>query len=642
MLPECTATCCVRREDTTIPVTPEVAAPVKNKPKRAAKPKAEQPENSADFTIGTHPAPEVAPTRPDPSADSPRPAPTPPATPNGSPAKPVYEWDRTPAEALQQQEEERIRKTPFPLPQAKTLPFPQFCEYWNALIQQPISRYARLYIHRWFPACLPVEREDSLGMKRETFPGEKKLTAEDGPLSEQKLLDAVGVGDYTIRLNDTRRAFDQQTIVHCEKFCTMRDYDHYPPNFDIERLDWDDESNQVYIKFAQSRGILRRDDEKEKERTDMATEAVLTQLLQQNKQLTDQVVNSKPVPVAAPAPTPPPKSDNGEGGAFKAVADLAIAVMNRPQPAAAPASDPMAIVQGVVSMVQSITPKPDTSAAELAKEVVKGKQSSDDRMYQLQKEQLDLARQELKEARAAVTPVAVTPPPTLAQQFQDLEAVMGAAKRVVKGGSSNSEEESSKPSNIDKWLDAAPLIAPIAQSLIGGIFQTIHFGFQTWQQISYNNALIKNGAEPKPPMTTAKSPEPGQPAPPQGPQPTAEQQAQQQQLQLILGQVAKLVGPLNRALQNSKTGAEFAEMVIEFTEEGRADYDRIRNVGETLTRIGMQVPGTGIEQFKAACGYLFQQFPAFYQKVANLPTFGTFLEEFYNFDEISAAQEEQS
>jgi len=65
-------------------------------------------------------------------------------------------------------------------------------------------------------------------------------------------------------------------------------------------------------------------------------------------------------------------------------------------------------------------------------------------------------------------------------------------------------------------------------------------------------------------------------------------------------------------------------------------------VGETLTRIGMQVPGTGIEQFKAACGYLFQQFPAFYQKVANLPTFGTFLEEFYNFDEISAAQEEQS
>jgi hypothetical protein len=124
---------------------------------------------------------------------------------------------------------------------------------------------------------------------------------------------------------------------------------------------------------------------------------------------------------------------------------------------------------------------------------------------------------------------------------------------------------------------------------------------------------------------------------------TPEQQAQQQQFQSILQQVGLVIGPLNRALQNSKTGAEFALQLIEFSSDGRTDYDKVRNVADTLTRLGMQIPGqTEVERFKNAVGYLFQQAnPEFYKKIVTLSTFGQFLEEFYDYDEIMAEEDRQ-
>ncbi len=61
-----------------------------------------------------------------------------------------------------------------------------------------------------------------------------------------------------------------------------------------------------------------------------------------------------------------------------------------------------------------------------------------------------------------------------------------------------------------------------------------------------------------------------------------------------------------------------------------------------MIRLGLKVPGEpGVEQFKHAAGYLFQHFPDFYRKVATVETFGTFLEDFYNMDEIEAQEDER-
>ena len=146
-----------------------------------------------------------------------------------------------------------------------------------------------------------------------------------------------------------------------------------------------------------------------------------------------------------------------------------------------------------------------------------------------------------------------------------------------------------KPSSIDKWLDAAPLFAPVISQIVGGFFQTIHFGLTTWQTVAYNNALAKNG-EPKPPTTMEKTAEPGKPLAPQGPAPTAEQQAQQTQWNTIMSGIQTLAPHLIRFLDKGKSGAELAEFVIENADEQRTSYERIKHLADSLVMIGVQVP----------------------------------------------------
>ena len=610
-----------------ISVTPEVTPIDKKKSKRSAKPKRETPPDVADSTIQGHPAPEPAPMV------------------NGaSENKPVYDWDRTPAEAAQKAEDERIRKTAFPQPTAKTLSHPEFCEYWNDLIKRPESKYARLFVRRWFPYLLPEEQETTSGMKREAFPSEETLKNDFGPLSEQTLLEKVGVGDYTIRLNDTRRPFDLATVVHCEKWITRRDFEHYPPQFDIPRLDWNNEGNRVYIKFAQSRGILRHDDDRQKDESDMANEQVVTQLLQQNKVLTDQVVNAKAAPPPSP-PAVPVKTDSGDGGAVKAVADLAIAALNRAsQPANG--SDPMKMVEGIAGVVNTLMPKPDTSSSDLAKEVVKESAAANERVFKMQETAINELREQIraKNEPVAVAPVVPPPPPpTLAQQFQEMETLMGAAKRIARGGGTAPEEEEHKPSSIDKWLDAAPIIAPVISQIIGGFFQMGTFALTTWQQVSYNAALAKNGSEPKPPTTMEKAPEPGKPLAPQGPTPTAEQQAQQIQWNTIMASIHALAPYLIDSLDDGESGAEFAEFIIKRAPEKRTSYERIKHLADSLTMIGIQVPGdSDLAKFTNATRYCFERIPNLWAKVGTLPTMSQFLAEFFNYDEILAEEEKRS
>jgi hypothetical protein len=630
-------------EVTTIPITPEVAPVEKKKPKRSAKPKSEQPENPGNSTIGTPLASE----------------PTPPT--NGAP-QPLHEWDRTggrDAIIAQRERDAILSRTPFPVPDGKTLPFPKFCAYWNDLIQQPVSKYARIYVRRWFPVLLPEEIEDErTGLRREAHPNERKYTAEDGPLDEKKLLTEIGVGDYTFRLNDSRRPWDQATIVHGEKLSTMRNWDLYPPVFDKKRLDWDDDANKVYIKWAQSRNFLPQDRDTEKEQADMAQANVV-----------ETVMNDARLERARADQLQKEATDRAEREAKEAKDALAKAQAVKPEEPkpAAPASDLLSVVTSVATLAKSLQAPKDDSLSEYLK--LQTEREKTERQREHDEREATRKANEAAAAAAALTaaaerkraddlqaevladlkkkvdtppaPVAVVAPPSRRQMLEDAVAEQNLLKQLAGRGHAAEEE---KPSNIDKWLEAAPLFAPIANGIIGGFFGLCQFGLQTWQQISYNNALAKNGGstDPKPPTTMEKPPEPGKPIPPQPPAQTGEQIAQQQGLNLILAEVAKIISPLQRALNNSKTGDEFAEAMIDFTGDGRADYDKVRNVAETLTRLGFQVPGTpGVEQFKQAAGFLFQHFQDFYKKVVNLPTFGVFLEEFYDYDKIAAQKQQE-
>jgi hypothetical protein len=621
----------------------------KKKPKRSAKPKREQPENQLDATIQGHPAPEAAETRAEPTPAPPQPA-------NGAPTKPTYDWDRTQAEAAAQQRQLEISKTPFPVPNAKTLPFDKFCEYWNALYSLPVSKYARLYIRRWWPVMLPEEIEDvNTGLRRESHPSEKTITAEFGPFNEQRLLDEVGVGDYTMRLNDNRRGWEQGTVLHCEMYRTHRNFDNAAPLLDVKRLDWDDASNGRYIKWGQAKGILPRPDQLLRKDTDeMASVTAITDRAldeaSKERARADQIQQEQLTRARAEAETAKSRIAQAEAEAAEAKRQ-ADELKTKVQPGT-PAAELLSVVTSVAHLANSIKPAPDNSfkdylALEAERERTRREREKEERdtareTAKLERERADKLQAEVIAIRTAPPPVAVPPaaPPTLAQQFQEMEAVMGTAKRIAKGGSNTEEEE--KPSKIDKWLEAAPIVAPIVGSFVNGIFQTILTGLQVWERNHYNDAVSRKGEVHLKTPPSAEKVEPGNPIPPQAPTQTAEQIAQQQQWAQIMAGVQMLAPHLVRFLDKGKSGAELAEFVIENADEQRSSYERIRHLADSLLLIGVQMPGANdFEKFTGACRFVFEKIPALWAKVGSLPTMPKFLADFYNYDQIREEEEQR-
>jgi hypothetical protein len=482
---------------------------------------------------------------------------------------------------------------------------------------------------------------------KDTFPNDVKIVAEDGPLSQQLILQLAGVGEYRFRLNDTRRPWKQSTVVFSELEVTDPSlWTLHPPIIDPKRLDLDAKRNQAYIKFARAHGYLPREGEEEKEKVDMANVTAIDTVLEDARKERERTDRLQAEALAR---------------AERDLKEAKDANKAQPTPAKTGAAAELESIGNVItSLAVAIKPAADTSlsdylklqtareATEREREKAEREAAREDAKAE-RKRADDLQAQilsDLKEANKPQPAAAIVAPPgprTDVDVLEEMVKKQNLLKQLTGRGGSAAEEAVEKPSNIDKWLEAMPFLAPIAQGFIQGCFQTLHFGLQTWQTISYNNALAKNGAEPKPPTNMETKTETGKPIPPQGPQLTPEQQANQQQFQAILMEVGRLIGPLQRALNNSKTGDEFAESMIDFTADGRADYDKVRNVAESLTRLGMSVPGQpGIDQFKNAAAYLFQQAnPAFYAKIATLPTFGAFLEEFYEYDKIAAEKQKQ-
>lgn len=615
-------------EEKAIPVTPEVTAPPKKRAKRSPKPVTDIPISGPDLDIHSHPESEPA------------------ASPVQT-EKPVYEWDRTIAERAQKEERERAMRVPFPAPPATTAPFEQMCAYWNELVKSPVASFAKLYLSRWWPVLLPVETTDDFGRPKDSFPNDLTITPTDGELSERLILQLAGVGEYRFRLNDTRRPWKQQTVMFSELNVIEQSlWQLHPPILDYKRLDLDAKRNQVYIKHARSHGYIPREGEIQQEKEDMANDAVVTQLLQANKDLTAQVVSKGTPAPAAPVAAAPVKAEtngSGEGSAVKAMADVAIAIMSREQPAPA---DPIQMVQSMVGMLKEITPKPDTSAADLAKVVVEAKQAADERNFTLQKEQLDQVRAELKEARLATNATQVLPAKSRKEMLEDAVAEQQLLKTLAGGGRSvRGDEEPEKPSFLEKYGELLPLIAQPISAMVQGIFQTIQFGFHSYQIASYNNALGKNGGAPMAPMNmnpqNPNPPQPGQPIAPEGPAPSPQQSEQDQVFNTIMQGVIKISPFLVKHLDKGKSGAEFAEFIIENADEERTAYDRIRAMPQVLGQIGLQVPGAGLDQFLNACKFVFGKYPPLWQKIGNHPTIKQFLTEFYNYDEIVAAEQQE-
>jgi hypothetical protein len=543
------------------------------------------------------------------------------------PQKPPYDWDRT-----------IELKTAFPTPKNSTLRFPELCEYYNALRELPIARYAKIYIGRWWPVLLPIEGVDDYGNPKDSFPNDVKITVEDGPLSEQLLLQLAGVGEYHFRLNDMRRPWKQQTIVFSQaEWVDPTLWTLHPPIIDPKRLDMEARRNQAYIKFARAHGYLPREGEEQKEQAEMAQTAVVDSVLEdarRERARADQIQREA--------------LERAQAEAKEAKAQAAI----KPAEPVRPTSDLEAMGNVITNLVNAVKPNPDNSLTkylelEAAREETrrateKAEREASRTAAMAERERADKLQSEiLADLRAKATPTApVAPiaPLTRRQMFEDAIAEQAAIKQLA-GRGGHAEEE--KPDKIDKWLEAAPIIAPIFQSVVGGFFQFGLAALNTFQVVSFNNALARTGGTPQPPTTMQQPPEPGKPIPPQAPAPTAEQIAQQQQWDLIMRGVTTLAPHLIRHKDKGKTGADLAEFVIENADEGRTSYDRIRHLSDSLERIGIQVPGgTDLEKFTNAARFVFEKVPVLNSKVLTDPTMPEFLRDFFDYDEIREKEQD--
>lgn len=630
-------------EDTPISVTPEVSPIEKKKPKRSAKPKREQTEIQPAATIATHPAPDAA-----------NPAPI----VNGTPPAAPYEWDRTFEEKRIKEaarvEAERLSRLPLPNPKAKTLPWSDFCEYWNSLRDLPIAPCVRLYVQRWLPVLLPVINVDRFNNAKESHPSDLKIQTSDGPLSEDLILQLGGVGDYTFRLNDTRRPWDQATVCQSQ-LETKRLWDLYPPVFDLDRLDLLDKKNQVYIKMGRARGILPRENDMERETTDMANAALTDRAFDEaskERARADQIQKDQLEQARA-------ELANAKSATARAEAEAAEAKRqaeeskSRVNPGT-PADELLSVVSSVATLAKSLKPEADNSLKEFLalegqreqtrRERDKEERAADREAAKAERERGDRLQAEILAIRSTPIPtVAAAPLKTDADILEEMVKKQSLLKQLTGRGGSAAEEDAAKPSSVDKWLEAAPLVAPILGNFVQGLFQTILVGFQTVQLNHYNDAVSRSGGTPTPPKTMTQNVEPGKPAPPQAPAETPAQTAAKQQWDDIMRNAFLLAPHILSSLESDppETGLDFAAFIIKRGPEKRVSYDRLRNLADDLTRMGMQVEGTdGLERFINAARFVFGKLPAPFNRLLGIQSVPKFLSEFYDYDEILARAEE--
>jgi hypothetical protein len=623
-----------------ISITPEVTENPKPKPKRSAKPRRDHTANLENSTL--EPA-----RAPDPPPANPEPAQTPAVAP------PVYEWDRTVGEKAEQARQRILKATPFPTPPARTVPGPKFFEYWNNIITLEVGRFARLYVQRWHPVLLPEEQQLH-GMRKDAYPSEKRYESTDGEVSEQRILEDIGCGDYTVKLIDTRLPFQQGGVLFCEKFATIRDYEKHPPIFDLDRLDWTDPANGQYIKWGRSKGILRDPETVAEEKAEMAAATVTTELLQNAKEERARADGLLQAELDRTRKELETKTRELE--------EKKHATPVAPVTAATPAGDLMNVVQSVATLAQTLAPRPDSSFKdfldlEKEREITRRQREQDERTRANQ--EADAARQRadnlqaqmLEEARkhsagngAAPATAAVAPKSEveiLKEAIEKRDLITQLAGGAPRRRTAESDDEPQE-SSADKWAAILTPLAPIIGQTVQGVFQLAFHGLNTWSEIKYNEAVKSQGGEPKLPSHVKKeNVTAGEPLKPQ-PAANPAEDTKRRQFNTIMEQVIRLVKPMKRALENGDSGAQFADGIINspFT-DGRIDYDKIRSIGVMLQSIGMQVDGADLELFRNAAATCLSQLKGVWEEFSSIPTFGQFLADFYNYDEIKAAEQKE-
>ncbi len=545
-----------------------------------------------------------------------------------------------PAEEPRKQEEEAVARKKKKLKAKPARPFPapavryyhddhqspkgqpsEFFKYWKRLCSDPEFRQrVVVYIYRAWPAMLDGKRQVA------------KIY--DDALTPEDLLRQYGCGDYVLRLNDT--GSNGLNITNCQiRNLGARQLNEFPPVLNLEDLDFDDKSNQSYLLWARSRGMLTPEQEKKirssseqkkEEGDDMANAEAIKQLASTVDRITDKVIT-----VASKE-----KEDGGGGRLPEKLLDLVTAASASATQSAAQImqesvkqvlelqrqnANPLQNLKEVANTLKELIPRND-SANEVVSKLIDQDKRYTETIFQIQHQRIESLEKMLEKFLSAqlsqpqpgapAAPAAVPAPVQKSplEMLKEMAAMKDELREIL--GIEDREEPG--------WMKYAPLITQAVSVLGVYLANAMH-----------NLAVARTGqGKPEPP------PQPQQPAPAAAQAPVQEtappQQSQEDAMKQFHQFLQRIERPLLRSFNDGESGADFAARLIELTDDGL--------FGPQVS--GRQIYDAVLEYGQDVVATLIKTYPPIWSVVSQTPQkWEKFLSEFFRADEIWAKEEQQ-
>jgi hypothetical protein len=479
----------------------------------------------------------------------------------------------------------------------------KFFERWREYWEDPELR-PRIMIYGYQVYPIIDTRQTETPEQRMKHPRQLtqvfKISGEEEPWTFEDFCRRVGYGSYRLKMNDQGLKGTQQTWTEAvfDQQYGINDWDKYPAMFDLNWLILDDPRNAPYVRMLRNKNMLPmggRTEEQEEE-DEMATSSVVQELSGTVKDLAGEISrsadkrveemkdrgtqNQRPVDIDQQAAVRGLDLVVKAGEMGAKIIDNAV---SKSREVAAATANPVEMFDKALVWAEKMSTgkgngtgsapalpaAPDPLVTALLGEVT----TLRNQLATNQENQIVAMRQEVADLRKAKeTPPAAVPP---LDPFDFLKKAMGSFKELrAEFGPEDSGAASMAGGmgKYERWMTLGTSLLAGAGDLAG--------------KIAYGIALGKSGAATAPanpgaaPGTVqqqqaAPSLPPGPPRPPL----TPEQEAQMQTINSYRPLVALVEAPLLRALDNARSGDEFAQSLIDFY--GASAFRAIRDLGAT-------------------------------------------------------------
>lgn len=160
--------------------------------------------------------------------------------------------------------------------------FADFVEWWHKLNEDQLNKLI-IYVYRTWPLVDVKLVDPQAETNVEKMTGPCPFTV-DGWQNE--VMGKWGSGSYTFLIKEGPV---QRWTVYANN---LRDLNNFPPLIDHKALMLNDPANKDYVKWARTRNLIESDTPNNGEGNDMATNAAVDRLLDNNTRLTDRLIES--------------------------------------------------------------------------------------------------------------------------------------------------------------------------------------------------------------------------------------------------------------------------------------------------------------------------------------------------------------